>query len=75
MSKTTASDVCSTLRAFARLPASHIELQLIVENLASMFSRSSALGEIATANIIDFLDEIVSQIEHDEVNQAEEVTA
>ena len=75
MLKTTAGDVCSTLRAFSGLPASHIELQLIVENLASMFNRPSALGESATTNIIDFLDEIVSQIEQDQVNQAEEVTA
>ena len=75
MTKTTVSDVCNTLRAFSRAPASHIELQLIVENLASMFSRTSALGDTATTNIVDFLDEIVGQIEQDEAAQAEEVTA
>ena len=74
MSQTTASDVCNTLRAFSKLPASHIELQLIVENLASLFSRTSALGDKATTNIVDCLDEIVGQIEQDEVNQAEQVT-
>ena len=75
MTQTTASDVCNTLRAFSRAPASHIELQLIVENLASMFSRTSALGDKATTNIVDFLDEIVGQIEQDEVNQLAEVMA
>ena len=74
MSQTTASDVCNTLRAFAKRPAAHIELQLIVENLASMFNRTNALSDKATTNIVDFLDEIVGQIEQDEVNQAEQVT-
>ena len=75
MTTPTAIDLCNMMRAFSKRPASHIELVLISQNLASMFNRPSALGEEATTNIVDFFDEIVGQIEHDEAVQAEEVTA
>ena len=75
MTTPSAIDLCNMMRAFSKRPASHIELVLISQNLASMFNRPSALGDTATTNIVDFCDEIVGQIEYDEAVQAEEMVA
>ena len=68
--RVTTQDVCNVIRAWS-MP-SHEDWVTVMANLASKVITSNALSAVATAVLIDKLDEIVGQVEQDKVDQQEE---
>ena len=71
----TSLNVIQAMNQFAEVAASHNDVALIVAGLRVMLERPNALTDNCINVILDMCDEIIGQIEQDEVNQAEEVTA
>ena len=68
--RVTTQDVCNVIRAWS-MP-SHDDLTMVVANLATKVQTPNALSAVATAVLVDMLDDVVGQIEQDKVDQQAE---
>ena len=68
--RVTTQDVCNVIRAWS-MP-SHDDWVEVTSNLAAKAQTPNALSAVATAVLVDMLDEVVGQIEQDKVDQQAE---